>query len=484
MLTLKNTRKFIFGLLFCLLSAGAATAQTTAFTYQGRFTDSTVAQPTNGNYNMQFALFDAVSGGTQIGATVTNTSVQVTNGIFTVSLDYGANSFSGADRFLEIRVFSTTTNNYVVLSPRQQITSAPYAIRALKATTADTATNSTQLGGINANQFVTGQVVRSLNGLTDNVTLAPGSNITITPTGNTLTIASTGGGGSGGILNQTTLQTGANFNIDGTGTANIFNAATQYNIGGSRILSNGGFNNLFAGVGAGSANTTGSSNSFVGRNAGLANMTGFNNSFVGNNAGDENTIGSNNSFFSSSSGSRNTTGGNNSFFGVGAGFLNNTSSNNSFFGVDAGFNNTGGNNSFFGDSAGTLNTTGDNNTIIGTGANVASGDLTFATAIGADALVSTSNTVVLGRTFDDVRVPGNLVVVTLGAAGSTSLCRNASNQISTCTPGNSPDKSGGDNAAAISVLREQIKQQQVLIDGLRKLVCQTNPQADVCKQEK
>ena len=62
-----------------------------------------------------------------------------------------------------------------------------------------------------------GAGVTSLNGLTNNVTLAAGSNITITPAGNTLTIASTGGGR--GILNQTTLQAGANFNIDGTGSA-------------------------------------------------------------------------------------------------------------------------------------------------------------------------------------------------------------------------------------------------------------------------
>jgi hypothetical protein len=38
-----------------------------------------------------------------------------------------------------------------------------------------------------------GQLITSLNGLTDNVTLAAGSNISLTPEGNTLTIASTAG---------------------------------------------------------------------------------------------------------------------------------------------------------------------------------------------------------------------------------------------------------------------------------------------------
>jgi hypothetical protein len=42
-------------------------------------------------------------------------------------------------------------------------------------------------------KIATGQVVTSLNSLTDNVTLAAGSNITITPSGNTLTIAGAAG---------------------------------------------------------------------------------------------------------------------------------------------------------------------------------------------------------------------------------------------------------------------------------------------------
>jgi hypothetical protein len=49
---------FVFGLSF------SALAQTSVFTYQGRFTDSTVAQPTTGTYDFQFTLWDAVNGGT------------------------------------------------------------------------------------------------------------------------------------------------------------------------------------------------------------------------------------------------------------------------------------------------------------------------------------------------------------------------------------------------------------------------------------
>ncbi len=73
-------------------------------------------------------------------------------------------------------------------------------------------------GNLNITGNLTGGgIVKSVNGLTNNVALAAGANITITPTGNTLTIASTGGG-TNVILNQTTPQANANFNVDGNGT--------------------------------------------------------------------------------------------------------------------------------------------------------------------------------------------------------------------------------------------------------------------------
>ena len=54
-------------------------------------------------------------------------------------------------------------------------------------------------GAVTGPKIADGTVVRSLNGLTDDLTLAEGSNISITPAGNTLTIASTGGEGGGDI---------------------------------------------------------------------------------------------------------------------------------------------------------------------------------------------------------------------------------------------------------------------------------------------
>src|SRR5258708_2155908 len=127
----KHSNRLALVTLVCALAfAGATTAfaQTTTFTYQGRLTD--MGTSANGNYDLQFKLFDAAGGGGQIGSTITNAVVSVTNGVFTVSLDYGAVAFTGADRFLEIGVRPTgSANPYTVLTPRQQLTSAVYAVR-------------------------------------------------------------------------------------------------------------------------------------------------------------------------------------------------------------------------------------------------------------------------------------------------------------------------------------------------------------------
>jgi hypothetical protein len=168
------------------------------------------------------------------------------------------------------------------------------------------------------------------------------------------------------IRNDTSPQP-ASFNIAGIGAADMFNAATQFSLGGNRVLSAAGTNNLFAGFGAGAGITTGTGNAFFGQQAGQANSGGSNNSFFGVNAGPVNTTGFQLSFFGRDAGASNTTGSFNSFFGRSAGFSNTTGLGNSFFGQDAGFFNTSGEtNAFFGNSSGRSNTTGSNNAFFGT----------------------------------------------------------------------------------------------------------------------
>jgi hypothetical protein len=105
-----------------------AFAQSSAFNYQGRLNDN--GQPANGTYLLQFKLYNALGGGAQVGSTLSDVSVTVANGVFTANLDFGAASFDGADRFLDISVKKNVGDAYTVLTPRQKIASTPYAVRA------------------------------------------------------------------------------------------------------------------------------------------------------------------------------------------------------------------------------------------------------------------------------------------------------------------------------------------------------------------
>jgi hypothetical protein len=64
-----------------------------------------------------------------VGTTNTIGPVAVSNGLFTVALDFGAD-FPGADRWLEIGVRTNGTASYTTLSPRQKLTPSPYALTA------------------------------------------------------------------------------------------------------------------------------------------------------------------------------------------------------------------------------------------------------------------------------------------------------------------------------------------------------------------
>lgn len=114
----------------------AAQPLDTAFTYQGRLQDGGI--PAAGLHDLRFSLFDALAGGTQIGATLCFDNVNVTDGLVTQALDFGA-QFIGQQRFLEIEVRGDTgldcadPSGFVVLTPRQPLTATPNALLALNA---------------------------------------------------------------------------------------------------------------------------------------------------------------------------------------------------------------------------------------------------------------------------------------------------------------------------------------------------------------
>lgn len=347
--------RYVSSLILIAVIGAAASAQTTEFTFQGSLKDG--ATLATGNYDFEFALFNALAAGGQIGATLPRNNVVVTNGIFSVRLDFGS-QFPGANRFMEIRVRQAGAGVFTTLTPRSQINSSPYSVKSLNS---NTSVDSQELGGLDASQYVVITDPR----LTDARNPLPGS--------------------ASYVQNQNAgPQTSSNFNISGTGTANIFAAGTQFNIGVNRVFSVGSGSSVIAGIAAGAANTggdnsffgrdsggsntSGFSNSFFGRDAGFSNTTGDSNSFFGRSAGAANTA-SHNAFFGRSAGSANTIGGGNAFFGSNSGLSNTTGSSNSFFGRSAGANNIDGNsNTFFGNSAGLSNTTADNNSFFGTSA--------------------------------------------------------------------------------------------------------------------
>jgi hypothetical protein len=133
------------GLLMSLPQAVLADAQSaplsrpnaapvgTEFTYQGQLMDGGV--PADGLYDLRFILYNSEVGGFQVGLTVFKGSTLVSDGLFSVELDFGASAFAGEERWLEIGAGPGGSGTYTALDPRQKITPAPYSLYALSADT-------------------------------------------------------------------------------------------------------------------------------------------------------------------------------------------------------------------------------------------------------------------------------------------------------------------------------------------------------------
>lgn len=122
-----------------------AMAQGTAFTYQGQLLNN--GSPANGTYNLTFNVYTNRTGGDAIASPVTNLATGVSNGLFTVMIDFGPGVFSGADVWLQIAVETNGGSGYTTLSPRQPITPAPYSILAETAESANTVLSNSVSAG-------------------------------------------------------------------------------------------------------------------------------------------------------------------------------------------------------------------------------------------------------------------------------------------------------------------------------------------------
>ena len=142
-----------------LWSDNCVFGQGTAFTYQGRLNAGGV--PANGPYDLTFGLFKESSGGSAVAGPITNTAVAVSNGLFTVSLDFGAGVFTGTPYWLEITARSNSVGTFIVLSPRQALAASPYALYAPTAggvTDGAITTASIARGSITSNLLAAGAV--------------------------------------------------------------------------------------------------------------------------------------------------------------------------------------------------------------------------------------------------------------------------------------------------------------------------------------
>lgn len=206
--------------LLCLLSAMTAAAAPfgTEFTYQGRLDGA--SGPANGRYDFTFALHLAASGGTAV-VTVTNSNVAVSNGLFSTAVDFGGGIYNGNAYWIQLGARTNGGGAFTSLTPRQPLTPAPNAhFAALAGTVPGGSINSTKLAvdsvtsaalqnnAVTGAKIANGQVVRSLNGLRDAVTLAAGENAALTTNGNTLTLAGSSDWKLGGNAGTTP---GANF---------------------------------------------------------------------------------------------------------------------------------------------------------------------------------------------------------------------------------------------------------------------------------
>jgi len=390
-----------------------AQGQGTAFTYAGQLEDN--GSPASGTYNLAFTLFDTNSGGSAVAGPVTSKGVSVSNGLFTVLVDFGPGAFTGPQSWLQIGVETNGAGTFSTLTPRQRLTPTPYAIFATTAGNVSGLLSATQLNGTVSNRQLANSSISVLAGpgLSGGGTVALGGSITLT---------NTGAGGGGGLVSVTGNSDITATTVDGVVT--LGDSATNANTAGAIVKRDGSGNfsagtitlsgnlalpalgvtpdiiyagtnlllygdgrgNFFSGPSAGNLTTlttSGTENTANGALALFANTSGAYNTASGSRALGSNTIGSFNTasgalaLFANTSGSDNTANGSsaldyntsgsyNTAIGSQALQQNTIGSDNTANGYNALFLNTiGTQNTAIGESALSFNTNGAKNTAVG-----------------------------------------------------------------------------------------------------------------------
>src|ERR1043166_1366732 len=296
---MKTLKAILTSTLLFVSALASAFAQGSAFTYQGRLNDG--ANPANGTYDLRFGIFDLPSGGSALATPITSAAIGVTNGLFAVTLDFGAGVFDGSARWLEIGVRTNGDSGpHAVLNPRQSVTPSPYAIRAagvawngvngvptnvMSNMISSIGSNALELKvngvgalrlvpdprGLNAANLIGGSPANSIVGTNTGGSVIAGGGTTVSPN----RIEDGASGAFIGAGTDNTIATNANNAVIGGGTRNTVGGPLGVIGGGQFNVANG--SGSF--VGAGELNRAVGYDSFIG--AGYNNTNAGFESFVG-----------------------------------------------------------------------------------------------------------------------------------------------------------------------------------------------------------
>ena len=260
-----NSGFLILALMASFVSGTIAAPVGTAFTYQGRL--KSAGQSATGNYDLKFTLYDAASGSGQIGSPVTIAPVVLTNGNFTVSLDFGA-VFSGEARWLEIGVRTNGSSGaYGTSSARQPLTPTPYALYAPSAGLAVTATTA-------------GTANNLAGSLSGDVTGTQTATVVARVGGQTAAAVASGSVTANAATNANTPNTIVKRDASGNFSAGAITAAGFTGVGSGLTGLNAGQltsgtvpDGRLAGTYSSALTLNNAGNSFSGNGAGLANLS-------------------------------------------------------------------------------------------------------------------------------------------------------------------------------------------------------------------
>lgn len=173
----------IFSFLSILWISNTTKAQVpVTMNYQGVLTGTGGKPVADGTYSLTFKLYTQPTGGTAIWTE--NQNVTTSSGVFSVLL--GQVTPLTSVPFNSPYWLGITVGSGSEMTPRSELSSSPYSLRS----------RSVEDSSVTGAGIASGQVIRNVNGMSDSVSIAAGSNISIQQTSHKLTISSTGGGSS------------------------------------------------------------------------------------------------------------------------------------------------------------------------------------------------------------------------------------------------------------------------------------------------